>query len=217
MKTLLAALLLFSPALAVPVTLTANFNQAVGPLGTSYEEGGLQFSSPTQILLRSGATASAMFGNQPVDGNIIRVQNTGWLGIAAGGSDLQSLSFRYGFDWGSMAIGMGMQTILEWQAMQDGQLVADGSFGATSQLGGYTVSFDGGGNLFDELLVRSISTWEVGSNRIALDDVMATMAEQPEQSFRIAPVATPDGGMTGLMFGTLILTIAALRTRGKYL
>jgi hypothetical protein len=163
--------LLFSAALltascAHAITLTANFDSlppyGAGP-GSSYSEGGLQFSSPSDFSVVNGYFAGTLFGGGGyggyMGGNALHVKNNGWVGISTPGQQMDSLTFTYGFDWNFYTIEYGlMDTTFGWMALLDGQLVGSGSqtWGRDNRThGGFDISIENLGSAFDTLLIRS--------------------------------------------------------------
>jgi hypothetical protein len=228
MKTLIIALLLSSPAFAVPVSLTANFD-TLNPdniYGSTINDGGLHFATSSPFGVVRGMQASVLFGQQLVTGSALSVYNQGWVSISAPGNSIGSVTFQYGFDWNLYLIQMGvMDTTLEWEKWAGGQLVESGDFIRRAAGFDVTISDPTG---FDVLRIRSVADlYEylgtdaqgqvirgalVGHgdlNHIAFDKVRVTGVDAAQAQF--IAIATPDGGMTGLMLGFVLLGIGAFR------
>lgn len=191
-------------ARAASVYLHADFEHLNSSdfVGSSYSENGILFSAPSDFRVVNGNFAGTLFGGGFFyDGRALNVACDGWVGISVPGSAMSSVSFLYGFDWNFYMIEFGlMDTIFEWQAFRDGELVGSQEtvFGRDSRThGGFTVdiSLPEG---FDLLLIRSrANAYEplpgtdgwlfdrgemIGygdANRIAFDNVSVRLVPEP--------------------------------------
>lgn len=234
MKTILLAALLAVSARAV--TMTANFDSLAPNTSVSsdYSENGIQLTSPTNLSAVSGSFGATLFGwgGYTYFGSALAVRNNGWVGITASGSLMDSVTFKYGFDWNGYTIEYGLMDVnVEWQALFSGQVVATGGlyFDREHRSHGGGMITANPDSVFDELFIRSTAVeyapiagtdgWYYNrgaiighgdSNRIAFDNVSVTTA-QPAQLFSVGQTATvPDGGWTLAM---LALTMIALMRR----
>lgn len=157
--SLLSALVLAPIAPAVTLVATFEGLHAASNPGTSYTEGGLQFSSPTSFGVTSGYHSATLFGG---GGNLrgstaLFVNNTGWVDISASGSLMSSIAFTYGFDWNFYAIENGLMDVtLQWETLLNGVVTGTGSMtnGRDNRShGGANVEIVGDG--FDQLRLRS--------------------------------------------------------------
>lgn len=215
--------------------LTASFDSiTTSSVQSGYSESGLTFTSPTNFVVTSGYYGANLFGwtgGSYAGGNALAVSNRGWIGITGTGL-LDSVTFRYGFDWNGYIIELGLMDVnVEWQALSAGQVVAVGGLQFDR-----THRSHGGGMLtadpeveFDQLLVRSVAVeylpipaapnpmgwfYDRGAvvgwgdlNHLAIDDVSAVMAGQP---LRFA-LAAPDGGSALLLFALGLVALSKLR------
>jgi hypothetical protein len=223
--SLLSALVLAPCAPAV--TLVATFeglNSASSP-GSSYSEGGLQFSSPTSFGVTSGYHSATLFGGggHPHGSTALYVNNTGWVGISAPGSLMNSIAFTYGFDWNFYAIENGLMDVtLQWETLLNGVVTGTGSMtnGRDNRShGGANVEIFGTGDGFDQIRLRSTAveyqgvytggtgpggwTYDRGNaigwgdqNRLAFDNVRVQTAFNQ----RSAQAAVPDHSNTLILF-----------------
>lgn len=225
---------LCAAAFAAPAfALTATFDALVpgSSIASGYTENGIQFTSPTSLNVVSGYQAGNLFGGgYSYSGNALAVTNQGWVGIGVSGSLLDSVSFRYGFDWDFYSIEYGLMDVaVEWQARLNGTVVATGGVAFDrdhrSHGGGWLTA--SGDSPFDELWVRSTAVgyqavpgsngWiydrgdVIGygnANHVAFDDVNVTLAAQR------ALVAVPDDTSSLVLLGIAATgTLIALRSR----
>ena len=219
MKTIILAALLAVSARAV--TLTAGFDSIQeSSVVSGFTENGIQITSPTNLAVVTGTFGATLFGwgGYTYTGNALSVHNNGWVGIGAPGNLMDSVSFRYGFDWSGYLIEYGLMDVnVEWQAMLGGQLVGSGGLHFDREHRSH-----GGGILtanpdddFDQLMIRSTAVGYRGiyaggvggwffergevigygdANHIAFDNVSVTTAE-PVQLFAFTQHASvADGG-----------------------
>lgn len=222
------------------MNITATFDALVPTPGLrTFTENGITFSSPSgNFSVISGAIAADAFGwgGYAYQGKAIAVSNQGWVSISAG-SPLDSVSFRYGFNWSHLAIEQGLlDTHFGWQAWSGDQMVASGSqtWGRDNRThGGMTLSVNPELE-FDALLVRSTATayqgiytggtgaggwwYEQGQvigygnlNRIALDNVTVTPAMATERIIAASIPSVPDGGLSAVLFAVALAVVATLR------
>src|SRR5262245_31779213 len=91
--------------------LTANFDGIpTSSVPSGYTESGLRFTSPTPFQVITGSQGALMFGwgGYMYAGNALLVYNQGWVGIDAPGHILDSVTFKYGFDWNGYSIEFGL-------------------------------------------------------------------------------------------------------------
>lgn len=214
MKTIVCLLACIASAHAL--TVTAGFDQLPrdSTIGKAYEENGLVFGSPADIITITGHFGAVLFGGGGYQyiGNALFARSDGWLSLGAGGQLMESVGFKYGHDWNFYAIEYGLLTTeLEWQKWAGGELIAQGGFGQSRGHGGIMVEIPEGDS-FDQLLLRSTATvyqwanwnsntqtWERGpsswtpANHIAIDSVTAQIAESAPFERRGAN-RVPDSG-----------------------
>ena len=153
-------LVLLSPA-ANAITLTANFDSVdrVAGVGSSYLEGGLQFTSPTSFGIAYGSFGATLFGwgGYTFVGSALYVHNNGWVEFSAPGYLMNSVSFSGGFDWNGYTIESGLMDVsFSYQALLNDTVVDSGTttWGRENRVHAFGASIHPL-NDFDTLLVRS--------------------------------------------------------------
>jgi hypothetical protein len=231
MKTLLSIIALAAPLQAL--TVSATFDSIPTSLVQSgYLSGGLTFTSPTPFYVVSGLEAGTLFGwtgASYTDGKALAVNNVGWVGISAGGSGIDSLSFTYGFDWSAFAIECGLMDVnVEWRALVGGQVVETGGkfFTRENRSHGGATLVANPLELADEIQIRSTAILYQGApwvgpnpygfpvdrgvvvgggtqNKIAFDNVAAVLA-QAAPAAQLLAVGVPETGNAGILFACVI-------------
>ena len=218
------------------LTVSANFD-GLSPnasVPSSYTEGGIQFTSPTSFNVASGSFGAVLFGwgGYVFNGNALYVHNDGWVGISVPGSELDRVTFTYGFDWNGYTIENGlMDTTFDWRALAGDNLVASGSqsWGRDNRTHGNILLSVDPAVPFDTLLVRSTAVEYQGvarvgaqstggwffdrgsvighgdANHIALDNVAVTTLA--------ATTAVPELPSTLALFATAASALAILARR----
>lgn len=142
-------------------TLTATFDGLSPNAGVAsgYTEGGIQFTSPSGFGVATGYFGAVLhgWGGYSYAGNTLYVHNTGWVGMSAPGYTMNSVSFKYGFDWNGYMIEYRlMETRLEWQTFLGSVQTGAGAGAWNFGHGGGPVQISST-TPFDQLLVRSVA------------------------------------------------------------
>lgn len=161
-RVALAGLLSLTLSRSLAITFSANFD-SLSPsssVSSGYTEGGIQFTSPSSFGVATGNFGAVIFGwgGYTYAGNALYVHNNGWVGISAPGYAIDSVAFKYGFDWNGYTIEYGlMDTMFGWKALYNGAIVDSGSqtWGRENRThGGIALTVDPLA-AFDTLLIRS--------------------------------------------------------------